>query len=138
MCRKQFYHFSLFSYPQKEGAHYAHPLFIHDDFIYDELFDCYSVATNKQLALGNAVTNWNHTEPVEMTVTVENDVITSMTATLSTEHDGDITYEMTFSNHSTAKAPSVTYETKPEHEALQTAFEAFNNQNYTVTVSDEA
>ena len=109
-----------------------------DDFIYDELFDCYSVATNKQLALGNAVTNWNHTEPVEMTVTVENDVITSMTATLSTEHDGDITYEMTFSNHSTAKAPSVTYETKPEHEALQTAFEAFNNQNYTVTVSDEA
>lgn len=26
----------------------------------------------------------------------------------------------------------------PEHEALQTAFEAFNNQNYTVTVSDEA
>lgn len=109
-----------------------------DDFIYDELFDCYSVATNKQLALGNAVTNWNHTEPVEMTVTVENDVITSMTATLSTEYDGDITYEMTFSNHSTAKAPSVTYETKPEHEALQTAFEAFNNQNYTVTVSDEA
>ena len=124
------YDWSEFESPFKD-------LSIHD-FAYDDLFDWYEVATNKALALGNAITNWNHTQAKSMIVKVENDVITSMEATLSTAYDGDIVYEMTFKNHGTATAPEVVYERQSEHDALEAAFKSFNNQNYTVTVSDNA